>query len=860
MQRRGSAFDLGGLALVAAVVAWLAGILLEAAGQAWMTSWAQIPTTAFLVCAIVAFACAIVSWRQAAGGHLATWRLIALLAGCLLLGAWRYATVSPVADPTAIRAYTGTKALEVTGSIADEPRLEGRSTLLDIDTQQVSLDKGQTWQNAHGRIEVIVPGSLLDDPYSPRYGDVVQLQGTLQAPSPNSSPEVFASMTFPRLSIQQSGGNPFIAALYQLRTMLALIIERSLPQPLAALLIALVLSLRTPVLLPLIPIFNATGTAHLIAPSGLKITILAGVIGRVGQHLLARGRRRQGQPSQFRPLLPAEQRRRKLRQIPVTTLVIASIVVYTFLSGGGPAAMRAGIMGIILVLAPRQGRFYNVYTALAFSALLLSALDPFVLWDASFQLSFLGTLGIVLLTPLWMRLFHRLERFWFGAFIAETIAVTLAAEIATLPIFALTFHTISLIAPLTNILTVPLLTALILLGLLLCVSGLIALPIALVVGWLLWPLLWYVNAILTWCAQVPYASLSVPKDMNVIIVWVYYVPLTLVFNVLRRWPLTVSRYSSGLLSGQPYHQRRLSRRTRIIIQAGAALVLLLVSGTTAFAEHTSPQVTITFLNVGPAGQPAQGEAILVRTPDNKAALIDGGPDAASLANALDSRLPFWQRSLNLVMLTAPRQDNLVGLEDVVTRYAVGEVVDAGMLHPNASYARFINLVNQRGLSYYRLRQGAVFSLGAYVTFQVFWPASPLHKSSQEDEDNGMVVRILAPGLRLLLLGDAALSKYALQDGLLSTINPSYLAADVVQMVGDASKAPPAALGTLLAAVHPSLIVVTPGLLSAKLRKAGSKNVLASLPFASSAWQIVQTAQAGTFELSTGENGWSAQAS
>ncbi len=488
-----------------------------------------------------------------------------------------------------------------------------------------------------------------------------------------------------------------------------------------------------------------------------------------------------------------------------------------------------------------------------------SIFNPFVLWDAGFQLSFLGTLGIVLLTPLWMRLFRPIERFRLGSYIAETFAVTLAAELATLPIFGLTFQDISLIALITNILTVPLLPYFIFLGLLLCGAGLLAAPAALFFGWLVWPLLWYMIAIISWCAHLPDAYLSV-TNLNIVIAWVYYGVLSVIVTLLlRRWPLFTPNQSHLLIGHPP--PPRLSRRTRRLIQLGAALMIFLATGTAAFAAHTSSQVTITFLDVGPAtaGQPPQGEAILVRTPDGKTALIDGGPDASSLAEALDSRLPFWQRSLDLVMLTAPRQANLVGLEDIVTRYSVGEVVDAGMLHPDTGYARFRSIISSRGLSYNQLRQGAVFSLGAYVTFQVFWPASPLHKSSQEEVDNGMVVRILAPGLRLLLVGDAALSKYALEDGILSTVDKSYLAADVVQLVGDAGKAYPTALNTLLAAAHPSLVVVTPAQLPPKTRKAGASSVLEALPFAGGTWQVVQTAQVGTFDIDSSASGWSTQA-
>ena len=164
------------------------------------------------------------------------------------------------------------------GSVVDEPKLQAHSHLLTIAVNSVSTDNGVTWQDAHGQLEALMLGSIIDDPYGAHYGDTVKLQGNLLAPPPHRVPSIFASMDFPRLTVSQSGGNPIIGTLYRLRTTLATIIERSLPQPMAALLIALVLSLRTPALKPLIPAFNATGTAHLIAPSGFKVTILAGLI------------------------------------------------------------------------------------------------------------------------------------------------------------------------------------------------------------------------------------------------------------------------------------------------------------------------------------------------------------------------------------------------------------------------------------------------------------------------------------------------------------------------------------------------------------------------------------------------------
>src|SRR5207248_2207508 len=161
--------------------------------------------------------------------------------------------------------------IEVRGSVADEPKPLERSTQVVISVSAISTDNGATWQDAHGQMETQTRGALIDNPYAPKYGDSVELQGKLQRPPPHSLPSIFASMAFPRISVNNSGGNPIIAALYQLRTRLATIITQSLPQPEAALLIAILLGLQTPALRVQIPFFNVTSTAHLTVSSGFNV-------------------------------------------------------------------------------------------------------------------------------------------------------------------------------------------------------------------------------------------------------------------------------------------------------------------------------------------------------------------------------------------------------------------------------------------------------------------------------------------------------------------------------------------------------------------------------------------------------------
>src|SRR6266849_8304671 len=95
--------------------------------------------------------------------------------------------------------------------------------------------------------------------------------------------------------------------------------------------------------------------------------------------------------------------------------------------------------------------------------------------------------------------------------------------------------------------------------------------------------------------------------------------------------------------------------------------------------------------------------------------------------------------------------------------------------------------------------------------QVLWPPSPLHKGSSEELDNTLIMRLVAPHFSMLLLGSAALSKYAL-NGLLTTIDPGFLKANIVQVVGEVGKTFPTELTNILQLASPSVLLITPAAL------------------------------------------------
>lgn len=174
--------------------------------------------------------------------------------------------------------------------------------------------------------------------------------------------------------------------------------------------------------------FSRVGLTHIVAVSGYNISIIAMVL--------------------MNSLIRVGFDRRR-----AFYAVIVGIVLFVLFTGASASVVRAGIMGIVVLLATQLGRQSRVGNVLVFTAALMLLMNPFVLiWDVGFQLSFLSTLGLIYISPI-------LNNFGFDNFknnflqiLAESLATTLSAIMATLPLILFQFGRLSIVAPLANLL------------------------------------------------------------------------------------------------------------------------------------------------------------------------------------------------------------------------------------------------------------------------------------------------------------------------------------------------------------------------------------------------------------------------
>lgn len=167
-----------------------------------------------------------------------------------------------------------------------------------------------------------------------------------------------------------------------------------------------------------------------------------------------------------------------------------------------------------------------------------------------------------------------------------------------------------------------------------------------------------------------------------------------------------------------------------------------------FRIDTRGDLLITFFDVG------QGDAIFIETPSGNQMLIDGGPNERILAR-LGEALPFWDHSLDAVILTHPDADHLSGLIDVLERYHVGTVFWTGVAHSSAEYEEWVRLLKEKNIRTEIVNAGKRVILGDGVVFEVLAPFNDVSGESSSEINETSVVGVLRHGENTFLLtGDA----------------------------------------------------------------------------------------------------------
>ena len=364
-------------------------------------------------------------------GLAAGWRSAVLIGVALAafgLGAWRGEASEPDAT-TSVATLVDGQDHEVFGTVVDDPRpREDRVQLVlgDLamardgvahrlgDRLLVWLPRGVD-TGAGDRLLVVSRVELAEDFEGFAYREYLQRQG-VGAIARARSAEVVAKASGPA------------AVLAGLRGTLLGGLNDFVPEPEAALGAGILLGVRSAIAPEINDAFAAAGLTHVVAISGWNIAIVAALVTAAVQPLS----------------------RRPGGRWTTAAVAAATVAGYVLLTGASPSVVRAALMAAAMLVARLGGSRAHAASALALAALVMLLAAPPVLWDVGFQLSLLATAGLVWFgAPIERRL-----RRWPG-WIREPVALTLAAQLTTLPVILVNFERLSLVAPIANVLVVP---------------------------------------------------------------------------------------------------------------------------------------------------------------------------------------------------------------------------------------------------------------------------------------------------------------------------------------------------------------------------------------------------------------------
>lgn len=566
---------------------------------------------------------------------------VCLLPAIIALGGLLYQLALPHNTPDRLFAYNGQPvAIEIEAQVVDLPDYRANSTLVVLKSTWFSVD-GAAYPGGE-RLMAVLPANT-----QIAYGDRLILLDRVETPFEDedfsyreylATRRIFSIISYPRIHSRTPSTRMF-SWLFKLKASLVDVNRHIFRAPESGLITGILLGPRNDIPGSVYDAFRATGTSHIIAISGFNIAILAALIATVC--LRAFG--------QWRGAL----------------IAVVVIAMYTVLTGASASVVRAAVMGSLAILARLIGRRQTGVNTLCLTAFAMLLVNPLLLWDVGFQLSFFATLGLV-----W---FAAPMQGWFSGvaagfipqryvaritgWVGEYFLFTLAAQATTLPLLITYFHRAPLATLVANPLILPAQPLLMVISGAAMLAGAVWLPLGIAAGFLAWPFAAYTIRIVEWIAgwnlpsiQVGQIHPAVPVVLYLLMVLFIYVP--------------------GM---QGWLKKNLSP---------AALLLATAMITAAFTRFAAG-VPDGRLHIHLGSEKSAG-AVLLESPTGRFVLVNGGEDSDDLVAFAGRRLPFMRHVLDVLLLAPGSSADIKALPGALQQLSPGWILTAGELGDTGS--------------------------------------------------------------------------------------------------------------------------------------------------------------------------------
>ncbi len=457
-------------------------------------------------------------------------------------------------------------------------------------------------------------------------------------------------------------------------------------------------------------------------------------------------------------------------------IVFFGLLFFAALTGGKPSVIRAVIMAGLYLFASFANRPANLWNIIALAGFILLCYQPGYITDLGFLFSFSAVISIVLFYNLFQKILPEnlrvntirstLLKWIWGLFL-----VSLSAQIGTLPLTASYFHRIPLISLVANVLIVPLVGGLVAVGFSLLFLGWIP-GVGYLIGQAGWGLTHIIQGLAYLFSSFPFAYMEI-SGVTLRGILIYFLGVTAFFLILQR-----------------------GYRAKAIISFLFAINMALWP-----KALKMPTLDVIFMDVG------QGDATLIKFPDNKTMLIDAGQRNFREDYGKDVVLPvlshFGVNQLTWVVMSHPHSDHIGGLVSVIKTIPVDTVWDTHIDYGSWTYQHLKKRFSENGSTIKHVQKGEVYALDNGAVIQIIAPDTAFVKETSIINNSSIVMKLSYGETEILFTGDLEEEG----DSFLLTLS-NHLDSDVLKVAHHGSIT--SSTTPVIEAVSPEIAIVSVG--------------------------------------------------
>ena len=421
----------------------------------------------------------------------------------LVVGAGVYSVLVPEKLPSLFEDAVGSSVV-IEGVVVRDPDQRERTTHLALEVQKLN------GVSVEEKVRVLIFADTFE---VAGYGDLISARGTLKKPEAFETDSgrtfnytkylrahgILYTVSFPSVTKLSSGeGNPIVAGLLSIKHLFIKGIERTVPEPESALLAGLLLGEKQSLGEKLTEAFRNAGVVHIIVLSGYNVALVIQWISFVFLKIFSRA-----WAYSFSALF---------------------VIGFAIMTGGSETTIRALIMALLMMIATVLHRPKAALRMLAVAGAVMALWNPYVvLYDLSFQLSILATLGLILFSETIASRLTFIPDFKYFPF-REIVSTTIATQVTVLPLLIFSVGAVSLVFLPANVLVLPAVPVAMFVGFFASITSLISPVLAFPLSILGYGILSYIISIATFFGSLPFASLPIPRE------WMW--PLLMVLSFL----------------------------------------------------------------------------------------------------------------------------------------------------------------------------------------------------------------------------------------------------------------------------------------------------------------------------------------